>query len=231
MTQRAAKIVSISILVAVIVALGALFAVDVTGGERLSHPPIVEIGDPDTPGFAQVRADLQDQLRRGNELHTSQSVVDAIIAILAVGWGVTGWLIVSRQPHNRAGWLFCIGAATVAVAGSASAYTIYGVRLASNPLPGQDQVALVGDNSLPRRRVDPAPRPAVPRRASAHPPMAVGRLDPCSPARGSPRSRTPSPRGHSTTSSSTGSSTRTRSGSARSPRGVRPTPSSGSARS
>src|SRR4249919_1550699 len=148
MTQRAAKIVSISILVAVIVALGALFTVDVTGGERLSHPPIVEIGDPDTPGFAQVRADLQDQLRRGNELHTSQSVVDAIIAILAVGWGVTGWLIVSRQPHNRAGWLFCIGAATVAVAGSASAYTIYGVRLASSPLPGQDQVALVGDNSL-----------------------------------------------------------------------------------
>ena len=148
MTQRAAKIVSISILVAVIVALGALFTVDVTGGERLSHPPIVEIGDPDTPGFAQVRADLQDQLARGNELHTSQSVVDAIIAILAVGWGVTGWLIVSRQPHNRAGWLFCIGAATVAVAGAASAYTIYGVRLASSPLPGQDQVALVGDNSL-----------------------------------------------------------------------------------
>jgi signal transduction histidine kinase len=148
MTQRAAKILAISILVAVILALGALFTVDVTGGERLSHPPIVEIGDPDTPGFAQVRADLQDQLARGNEVHTSQSVIDAIIAILAVGWGVTGWLIVSRQPHNRAGWLFCIGAATVAVAGFASAYTIYGVRLASSPLPGQDQVALVGDNSL-----------------------------------------------------------------------------------
>ncbi len=148
MTQRAAKIVSISILVASSWRSGRSCAVDVTGGERLSHPPIVEVGDPDTPGFAQVRADLQDQLRRGNEVHTSQSVVDAIIAILAVGWGVTGWLIVSRQPHNRAGWLFCIGAATVAVAGFASAYTIYGVRLASSPLPGQDQVALVGDYSL-----------------------------------------------------------------------------------
>jgi signal transduction histidine kinase len=148
MTQRAARILAISILIAVFVALGALFTVDVTGGERLSHPPIIEIGDPNTPGFAQVRADLQAQLARGEELHTSQSVVDAIIAILAVGWGITGWLIVSRQPHNRAGWLFCIGAATVAVAGAASAYTIYGVRLASSPLPGQDQVALVGDNSL-----------------------------------------------------------------------------------
>ena len=148
MTQRAAKILAVSILVAVIVALGALFMVDVTGGERLSHPPIVEIGDPDTPGFAQVRADLQDQLARGHEVHTSQTLSDAIFAILAVGWGITGWLIVSRQPRNKAGWLFCIGAATVAVAGGAQAYTVYGVRLASSPLPGQDQVALVGDNSL-----------------------------------------------------------------------------------
>jgi signal transduction histidine kinase len=147
-TQRAAKILAVSILVAVIVALGALFTVDVTGGERLSHPPIVEIGDPDTPGFAQVRADLQDQLARGNEVHTSQTLSDAIFAILAVGWGITGWLIVSRQPRNKAGWLFCIGAATVAVAGGAQAYTVYGVRLASSPLLGQDQVALVGDNSL-----------------------------------------------------------------------------------
>ena len=37
-SQRVARIVSISILVAVIVALGALFTVDLTGGERLSHP-------------------------------------------------------------------------------------------------------------------------------------------------------------------------------------------------
>ena len=71
-----------------------------------------------------------------------------IIAVLAVGWGVTGWLIVSRQPRNNAGWLFCIAAATTAVAGLASAYTIYGVRLASSPLPGQGLVALVAEYSL-----------------------------------------------------------------------------------
>ena len=65
-----------------------------------------------------------------------------------MGWGVTGWLIVSRQPRNIAGWLFCIGAAATAVAGLATAYTIYGVRLASSPLPGQGQVALVADYSF-----------------------------------------------------------------------------------
>ena len=148
MTQRAAKIASTSILVAVIAALGALFTADFAGGERLSHPAIVVVGDPDAPGTAHVRADLEDELARGRELHKSQSVVDAIIAILAVAWGVTGWLIVSRQPGNRAGWIFSIGAATVAVAGFATAYTIYGVRLASSRLPGQDQIALVGDYSF-----------------------------------------------------------------------------------
>jgi signal transduction histidine kinase len=147
MTQRAAKILSTTILVAVIAALGALFTVDLAGGERLTHPAIVVVGDPDTPGMAQVRADLEDELARGRELH-SQSAIDAIVAILAVAWGVTGWLIVSRQPGNRAGWIFSIGAATVAIAGFSAAYTIYGVRLASSRLPGQDQVALVGDYSF-----------------------------------------------------------------------------------
>ena len=61
---------------------------------------------------------------------------------------MTGWLIVSRQPRNIAGWLFCIGAAATAVAGLATAYTIYGVRLASSPLPGQGPVALVADYSF-----------------------------------------------------------------------------------
>ena len=148
MTQRTAKIVSASILVAVIAAFGALISLDVIGGDRLSHPPIVVVGDPDTPGMAPVRADLEETLRRGGELRSSPAWTDVVIAILVAGWGITGWLIVSRQPRNTAGWLFCVGAATVAVAGLSTAYTIYGVRLASSRLPGQDQVALVGDYSI-----------------------------------------------------------------------------------
>ena len=148
MTQRAAKIVSTSILVAVIAALGALTTLRFVGGERISNPGIAVVGDPDTPGFAQVRSDLEAQLADGKQLGSSQGVTDVIIAVLATGWGVTGWLIVSRQPRNLAGWLFCIGAAATAVAGLATAYTIYGVRLASNPLPGQGPIALVADYSF-----------------------------------------------------------------------------------
>ena len=136
------------ILVAVIAAFGTLITLDVIGGDRLTHPPIVVVGDPDTPGLARVRADLEGTLRRSGEIRSSEAVTDVVIAILAVGWGITGWLIVSRQPRNTAGWLFCVGAATVAVAGLSTAYTIYGVRLASSRLPGQDQVALVGDYSI-----------------------------------------------------------------------------------
>ena len=143
MTQRAAKIVSTSILVGVIATLGTLIALDVIGGDRVSHPGIAVVGDPNTPGFAQARSDLEQQLDEGKQLGSSQSLTDVIIAVVATGWGVTGWLIVSRQPRNTAGWLFCIAAATTAVAGLATAYTIYGVRLASSPLPGQGLVALV----------------------------------------------------------------------------------------
>jgi signal transduction histidine kinase len=148
MTQRTAKIISISILVAVIVALGALTALRFVGGERISNPGIAVVGDPDTPGFAQVRSDLEAQLADGKRFGSSQGLSDAIVGVLATGWAVTGWLIVSRQPRNVAGWLFCIGAAATAVSGLATAYTIYGVRLASNPLPGQGPVALVAEYSF-----------------------------------------------------------------------------------
>ena len=148
MTRRTAKIVSTSILVALIAALGALTTLRFVGGERISNPGIAVVGDPDTPGFAQVRSDLEAQLADGKELGSGQGVTDATIAILAVGWGVTGWLIVSRQPRNIAGWLFCMGAAATAVAGLATAYTIYGVRLASKLLPSQGPVALVADYSF-----------------------------------------------------------------------------------
>ena len=65
MTQRTAKIVSTSILVALIAALGALTTLRFVGGERISNPGIAVVGDPDTPGFAQVRSDLEAQLADG----------------------------------------------------------------------------------------------------------------------------------------------------------------------
>src|SRR4029077_1785628 len=126
-----AKIVSTSILVAVIAALGALTTLRLVGGEPISNPGIAVVGAPDTPGFAQVRSDLEAELADGKQLGSGQGVTDVLIALAAAVWGVTGWLIVSRQPRNTAGWLFCFGAATTAVAGLATAYTIYGVRLAS----------------------------------------------------------------------------------------------------
>ena len=80
MTQRTAKIVSTSILVAVIAALGALTTLRLVGGERISNPGIALVGDPDTPGFAQVRSDLEALWlrRRPTVLFITHSVEEAV---------------------------------------------------------------------------------------------------------------------------------------------------------
>ena len=65
-----------------------------------------------------------------------------------MAWAITGALIVSRQPRNSAGWIFCIGAVSITLNVSALVYVVYSVRIASNPLPGQDFVALIGEYSF-----------------------------------------------------------------------------------
>ena len=145
MTTRSATIVSRAILVAVVAALAVQVTLDLVGGDRLSGPEIVAVGDPWAPGMAAVRSDLEADLAHGAELGSAEILGGVVAAALAMAWGITGSLVVSRQPRNAAGWLFCVGAATVALSGFASAYTIYSVRLASAPLPGQDPAALVGE--------------------------------------------------------------------------------------
>jgi hypothetical protein len=90
MTQRTAKIVSTSILVAVIAAFGALTTLRFVGGERIASPGIAVVGDPATPGFAQVRSDLEAQLADGKQLGSTEGVTDVVIAVLFTGWSVTG---------------------------------------------------------------------------------------------------------------------------------------------
>ena len=148
MTTRSATIVSRAILVAVVAALAVQVTLDLVGGDRLSGPEIVVVGDPRAPGMAAVRSDLKADLAHGAELGSAEILGGVVVAALAMAWGITGSLVVSRQPRNAAGWLFCVGAATVALSGFASAYTIYSVRLASAPLPGQDPAALVGEYSF-----------------------------------------------------------------------------------
>jgi len=147
MTPRAAKLISRGILAALVVVFAAQFVLRLSVGDRLETAEIVVVGDPQAPGMAQVRSELEADLAQGARFD-SNIFEDVLIGVFSLMWGITGSLIVSRQPRNKAGWIFCIGAAAVAVGGFALAYTTYSVKIAASPLPAQDMVALMGEHAL-----------------------------------------------------------------------------------
>jgi signal transduction histidine kinase len=148
MSARAAKLLSRAVVVAVV----AMFAIEIAlvfaGGDRVDTRAIAIVGDPNTPGMATVQRDLEQMLAHGTTFASLDPEGAALFATIALIWGVTGSLIVSRQPRNSAGWIFCLGAGAVALSGFAYAYTIYGVKISGSPLPAQDPVALLGEYSF-----------------------------------------------------------------------------------
>lgn len=69
------------------------------------------------------------------------------LAIFSVGpiWVATGALIVSRQPRNWAGWLFCFVGLSVCLSIVAQPYAIYGLRVAPGSLPFVGLVAWLNE--------------------------------------------------------------------------------------
>ncbi len=146
MSPRAARRISRGIVVASI----AMIAIDVvllTALEnRPSQPKILVVGDPSAPGMAEVRAEIEGRLARG-EILAEERLEPVLFGALALLWAVTGSLIVSRQPRNLAGWILCLTGASVPLNGLAFAYTLYGVRFVRG-LPARDAVAIVGEYSF-----------------------------------------------------------------------------------
>lgn len=150
-TPHTAKLVSRATLVAVVAMLALSFALMFVAGDRAGSDHVVVVGDPNARGMAEVERQLLRDIQPGDrfgEIATGDVVFNLIAAAIAVAWAVTGALIVSRQPRNSAGWIFCIGAVSITLNLSSLVYTVYSVRIASNPLPGQDFVALIGEYSF-----------------------------------------------------------------------------------
>jgi signal transduction histidine kinase len=150
-TPHTAKLLSRAILVAVVAMLALSFALMFVAGDRAGTDHVVVVGDPNAPGMAEVQAQLLRDAQPGDrfgEISTGDVVFSLIAATIAVAWAITGALIVSRQPRNSAGWIFCIGAVSITLNVSALVYVVYSVRIASKPLPGQDFVALIGEYSF-----------------------------------------------------------------------------------
>ena len=145
MTPPTAKRISRAILAALIAMLATQVVLQLAAGDRVASPHLVVVGDPDAPGMAKVRADVEADLSPGQELGGSNVPEALLVGAIALIWGITGTLIVSRQPRNAAGWIFCVLAAAVALNGFAFAYTIYSVKVAARPFPAQDLVAILGE--------------------------------------------------------------------------------------
>jgi len=148
MSARAATFLSRAIVVAVIAMLAIQVTLVLVGGDRLVTKTVAVVGDPNAPGMRTVLNDLQDRLAKGATFAPEGVGTGVLFATIALIWGITGSLIVSRQPRNSAGWIFCIAAGAVALNSFAYTYTVFGVRVSGSPLPAQDLVALLGEYSF-----------------------------------------------------------------------------------
>jgi signal transduction histidine kinase len=143
-----AKLLSRAIVAAVIAMLVIQVVLVLVGGRRLVTTEIATVGDPNAPGMGAVRTDLEHIEAEGGTFGSDNPLGSVPFAAVALIWGITGSLIVSRQPRNSAGWIFCIAAGAVALNSFGFAYTVYGVRISGSPLPAQDPIALFGEYSF-----------------------------------------------------------------------------------
>jgi len=147
MSPRTAKVISRGIVVAclamVVVDVVLLTAIERQGPET----EVFIVGDPNAPGMADVRAEIEERLAAG-ELSGEGPPGAVAFGTLGLIWALTGSLIVSRQPRNLAGWVFCLVGAAVPVNGLAFGYVLYGVKVADAALPGLGLAATLGEYSF-----------------------------------------------------------------------------------
>ena len=147
MSPRVARVISRGIVVAcigvIVVDVSLLTALQRRGPQT----EVFIVGHPDAPGMAEVRADLEERLSRG-EVSGESPLAAMGFGALALVWAIVGSLIVSRQPRNVAGWILNLVGASIPVNGFAFAYVLYGVKVAHAALPGLGLAAILGEYSF-----------------------------------------------------------------------------------
>jgi signal transduction histidine kinase len=113
---------------------------------RLGTGRITIVGNADAPGMHEVIADLRTRVASGERL-TNAGAAPVIVAlvVLMLIWLVTGTLIVSRQPGNRAGWIFCVIGISWPLALLAGAIAVYAIQVRPGSIPDVGVAAVVDD--------------------------------------------------------------------------------------
>jgi signal transduction histidine kinase len=146
MTSRVKRGLSVAVIVAAVAAVSATLLISIS--TRANAPPHVVrvIGDPTIADGPTVLREMErDAAKAPIGVPTAPSVGNVAAAVLMIVWIVTGILILTRQPGNKAGWVFLgIGVAWIA-SGLAVALVVWDVRTNLGALPLRAPLAVIGE--------------------------------------------------------------------------------------
>ena len=151
MSPRLARVIAGSIVILSLVSVAVSIPVSLAARSRIQPGEIVIVGDPSTPRMQETLAEVEEERRRGDPLEASSGQYNpgfAVLLVLILIWLGVGFLIVSRQPTNWAGWLFLFTGAPFPLLTLWQALVIYGVKADPGSIPFIGVWATLGEYSL-----------------------------------------------------------------------------------
>jgi signal transduction histidine kinase len=150
-SRTLARAIAGAVIAACLVSVVVSIPVSLAARDRIRPGQIVVVGDPSTPRTKEVLGEVRAERAAGNTLEETTGQFNAgfavVISLLLIWMGV-GFLIVSRQPTNWAGWLFIITGAPFPLLTLGQALVIYGVKADPGSVPLVGIWAVIGEYAL-----------------------------------------------------------------------------------
>ncbi len=149
MRRETVRILAIAFVGAAVIASATTFVLGAAVERSTSPRQVVVIGDPTVADGPHVLHDMRvSAAERGVSLASAPTVATIGGTVLALAWILTGFLIFTRQPGNRASWVFlAIGMAWI-VSWLAVALVEWAIRNHGTSLPLRAPIAVVGEVGL-----------------------------------------------------------------------------------
>jgi signal transduction histidine kinase len=148
-SSRTARLVSVSILVACLVATAVSIPIGMAAHRGSEPGQIVVVGDLSTPGMQRALDEVEAARAAGDTLQPgSFNPAFAVLIVLLTLWIGIGVIIVSRQPGNWAGWLFIATGAPFPLLTFAQSLVIFDLKAERGSVPLLGLWAGFGEYSL-----------------------------------------------------------------------------------
>ncbi len=145
MTARMKRMLSISVLAMAVAAVLATFLLSLDTQRTAPPHKVTVIGDPTIADGPEVLKGMEQDAANTIPVPTTPSPGNVAGVVVMLGWILTGILILTRQPGNKAGWVF-LAIGTAWIAGSlAVALVIWDVRTRVGTIPLLAPLAMVGE--------------------------------------------------------------------------------------